>query len=96
MLLNAVLPRARGRPSFDPQASWQDVIGNLNAGIQKIADEEAVHWVDCGSTVFGELLKRGRTSLMNDDLHPNVEGAEAYAQCLLPRLRELYALPPVE
>lgn len=87
--LQAVLPRSKGKPPA-PYDSWASLLVKLNNGIRKLADEEAVHFIDC-TAVFTPITER----LMKDGLHPTVEGAEALARCLLPQLTELAKRGPV-
>ena len=87
--LQAVLPRSHGKPAA-PYDSWAALLASLNDGIRSLADDEAVHFIDC-TAVFTPITKK----LMKDGLHPTVEGAEALASCLLPQLTELAQRAPV-
>lgn len=87
VLLLSIFPR-----DANPKAGIRTKINEVNAGIAKLDDGKAVHWLDIGS-VFTEADGSLSKEVMPDFLHLSGEGYKRWAEAIRQPLAELVAKP---
>lgn len=87
VLLLSIFPR-----DANPTAGIRAKITEVNAGIAKLGDGKAVHWLDI-ATVFMEADGTLNKEVMPDFLHLSGEGYRRWAEAIRQPLAELVAKP---
>jgi lysophospholipase L1-like esterase len=70
-----------------PKGPYKQMIPHMNKLIASLADDSTIYFSDCSSA----MLKEGKISqeFTKDFLHPTLEGAKRWAECLQPTLDKI-------
>lgn len=83
VLVLGIFPR-----TMEADAPIRDTIKEINADLEKLADNQQVFYLDIGDkflTADGTLTRE----IMADGLHPTAEGYQIWADAIMPTVREL-------